>query len=150
MPYLRAHMTRADLGDTLALVNALLNAASAVLLASGRLAIARGTRKLHRALMITAFLTSCTFLASYLTRMALTGAHRDPHTGMVHVAYIALLGSHMLLAIAVVPLVLRTLWLAYKDRFAEHRKLAAVTFPIWLYVSVTGVLVYLMLYRLPV
>ena len=142
-------MNRAELGDTLALANAFLNGTSGVFLASGRVAIARQKRSVHRALMIAAFVTSCTFLASYLTRVALTGTHRDPHEGFVHVAYLVLLGTHMILAIAVVPLVLRTLWLAYKERFAEHKKLAKVTFPIWLYVSVTGVIVYLMLYRLP-
>jgi putative membrane protein len=139
-------MNSAALGDTLALVNACLNGTCAVLLVSGRVAIGRGKRDVHRRLMVTAFVVSAVFLVSYLTRVALTGTHRDPHEGLRHVVYLLVLGSHMILAMVVVPMVLVTLWLAYKARFARHRKLARITFPVWLYVSVTGVLVYLMLY----
>jgi putative membrane protein len=142
-------MTREALGDALALVNALLNGTSAALLLAGRVAIARRRIPVHRRFMKTAFATSSLFLASYLTRVALTGTHVDPHVGVVHVIYLLVLFSHMLLAITVVPLVLRTLWLAYKKRFDKHRRIARFTFPIWLYVSVTGVLVYVMLYVVP-
>jgi putative membrane protein len=142
-------MTHAELGDHLALVNAILNGASALLILLGRVAIARGRRDVHRGLMLGALGTSATFLVSYLTRVALTGTHADPHHGIVHVTYLAILITHMLLAIAVVPMVLRALWLAYKGRFAQHRSLARVTFPVWLYVSVTGVVVYVMLYHVP-
>jgi putative membrane protein len=141
-------MTSETLGDTLAFVNACLNGTCAILLVSGRLAIARGKREVHRRFMLTAFVVSTVFLASYLTRVALTGTHRDPHEGLRHAAYLAILGSHMLLAMLVVPMVLTTLWFAYKSRFARHRALAKVTFPVWLYVSVTGVVVYMMLYWL--
>jgi putative membrane protein len=143
-------VTPAEWGDTLAMVNAILNGTSAVLLLSGRVAVAKKKVVTHRALMIAAFVTSTVFLISYLARVALTGAHNDPHTGFVHVLYLVVLFSHMILAMAVVPLVLRTLWLAYKKRFESHRKIAKVTFPVWLYVSVTGVAVYVMLYHLPV
>jgi len=143
-------MTHVELGDHLALVNAILNGTSAALILAGRMAIARGERGVHRGLMLGALATSATFLASYLTRVALTGTHVDPHTGVVHWTYLAILGTHMLLAIAVVPMVLRTLWLAWKGRFAQHKALARVTFPVWLYVSVTGVVVYVMLYHVPV
>jgi putative membrane protein len=143
-------MDRAAIGDHLALLNALLNGTSALLILSGRIAIAGGRRDVHQRLMIGAFLTSAVFLVSYLTRVALTGTHADPHTGVVHAVYLAVLLSHMVLAMAVVPLVLRTLWLARGKRFVEHRKIARVTFPVWLYVSVTGVVVYVMLYHLPV
>ncbi len=142
-------MTRESLGETLALVNAILNGTTALFILAGRVAIARKKVMTHRALMMAAFVTSSVFLTSYLTRVALTGTHLDPHTGIVHIAYYVILFSHMVLAMATVPLVLRTLWLAYKKRFEQHRKIARVTFPVWLYVSVTGVIVYLMLYHLP-
>ena len=127
-------MNRAEIGDLLALVNALLNATSAILILSGRVAIGRGRRDVHRGFMVGAFVTSAVFLVSYLTRVALTGTHADPHHGAVHGIYLAVLGSHMLLAMTVVPLVLRTLWLARAQRFAQHRAIARVTYPIWLYV----------------
>ncbi len=143
-------MDHAALGDTLAACNATLNGTAAVLLLAGRVAVARKKTKLHRALMLSAFAVSTAFLVSYLTRVALTGTHADPHHGWVHVAYYAILGSHMLLAVLVVPLVLVTLSFAYKKRFVRHRVLARWTFPVWLYVSVTGVVVYLVLYRVPI
>jgi uncharacterized membrane protein YozB (DUF420 family) len=143
-------MTREAIGESLALVNAILNGTSALLILSGRIAIARRRPATHRALMMAAFITSSVFLASYLTRVALTGTHVDPHRGWVHALYLTVLVTHMILAIIVVPLVLRTLWLAYKRRFESHKKIARVTFPVWLYVSVTGVVVYVMLYVVPV
>jgi putative membrane protein len=81
--------------------------------------------------------------------VALTGTHVDPHHGFVHAAYLAILGSHMLLAMLVVPLVLVALVFAWRRRFDKHRAVARWTFPVWLYVSVTGVVVYAMLYHLP-
>jgi putative membrane protein len=143
-------MTSSELGDHLALVNAILNGTSACLILAGRVAIGRGARQVHRGLMLGALATSALFLTSYLTRVALTGTHADPHTGILHVSYLVILVTHMLLAMAVVPMVLRALWLAYKGRFEQHRKIARVTFPVWLYVSVTGVVVYVMLYQVPV
>jgi putative membrane protein len=142
-------MTRVEIGDTLAFVNALLNGTSALFIVLGRVAIARKRPRVHRALMLTALAASTIFLCSYLTRVALTGTHLDPHRGWVHALYLTVLTTHMTLAIAVVPLVLRALWLAYKTRFAQHKKLARITFPVWLYVSVTGVVVYVMLYVVP-
>jgi putative membrane protein len=143
-------VTHAELGDRLAELNAVLNGTAAVLLVSGRLAIARKATRTHRALMLSAFVVSAVFLCSYLTRVALTGTHLDPHHGWLHAAYIAILGSHMILAMCVVPLVITALVFAYRKRFARHRAVARWTFPIWLYVSVTGVVVYLVLYRMPV
>lgn len=139
-------MTRLEWGDALAALNACLNATCAVLLVCGRIAIARRRDRTHRALMLCAFAVSSLFLASYLTRVALTGTHAYPHAGLLRAVYFAVLGSHMLLAILVVPLVLSALWFAWKKRFARHRALTRWTFPIWLYVSVTGVVVYAMLY----
>lgn len=143
-------MTHEALGDALALTNAVLNGTSALFILSGRVAIARRRPDVHRKLMIAAFLTSSVFLVSYLTRVALTGTHADPHHGLVHWLYYSILFTHMILATAVVPLVLRTLWLARQKRFVQHRKIARFTFPVWLYVSVTGVVVYVMLYHVPV
>jgi putative membrane protein len=142
-------VTRAALGDLLALVNASLNGTSAVLIVAAYVAILRGRQRLHRALMLSAVGVSAAFLISYLTRVALTGTHRYPGDGTLKTIYLALLGSHMLLAAAVPPLVLRSVFLAWRRRFAEHRRIVRVTLPVWLYVSVTGVLVYVMLYHAP-
>jgi putative membrane protein len=136
------------LADVLPTVNAALNAASAVLLFAGWRAIRAGRRDVHRALMLSAFGSSTLFLASYLTRVALTGTHRFPGSGLLRAAYLAVLASHTLLAVAALPLVLRTLFLALRERLPEHRRIARWTLPIWLYVSVTGVVVYVMLYHL--
>ena len=143
-------MTREEIGAALALTNAILNGTAATLILAGRVAIAKKKPMMHRALMIAAFVTSAVFLTSYLTRVALTHTHVDPHTGWTHYTYLLVLVTHMICAIAVGPLVLRTLWLAYKKRFEQHRKIARVTCPVWLYVSVTGVVVYVMLYVVPV
>jgi putative membrane protein len=134
------------LGEILPPVNAALNATSAALLSLGWLAIRTGRRQRHRALMLAALGTSALFLAGYLTRVALTGTHRFPGTGLVRTAYLAVLGSHTVLAAVVLPLVLRTLWLALRGRFDAHRGVARWTLPVWLYVSATGVVVYVMLY----
>jgi putative membrane protein len=142
-------MTHLELGDALAAVNATLNATCAALLLAGRFAIAHRRTRTHRALMVSAFVVSSLFLTSYLTRIALTGTHVDPHHGWLHMAYLAVLGSHMVLAVLVVPLVLVTLALAVRRRFERHRALARWTFPVWLYVSVTGVVVYMVLYHVP-
>ena len=94
-----------------------------------------------------AFITSAIFLVCYLTRFYLTGAHRFPGTGWLKIVYLTILFSHMVLAVVTVPLVLRTLYLARRARFREHRRIARFTFPVWMYVSVTGVVVYVMLYH---
>jgi putative membrane protein len=136
------------LAEVLPTVNALLNLGSAVLLVAGWRAIRSGRRVLHRRLMLCACASSVLFLASYLTRMALTGTHRFPAEGAVRIAYLAVLGSHTVLAALTLPLVLRTLQLSLTARFEAHRRIARVTFPVWMYVSTTGVVVYLMLYHL--
>jgi putative membrane protein len=138
------------LAATLPVLNACLNGTSAVCLLLGYLAIRRGDRVMHSRLMRGAFLASSVFLASYLTRMALFGSKHFVGTGAAKAFYLTVLFSHMFLAMGVLPLVLRVLYLALKERFAEHRRLARVTYPAWLYVSVTGVVVYFMLYHWPV
>ena len=82
-----------------------------------------------------------------MIRFSLTGTHRFAGEGLARTVYLVVLFSHMILAVVVVPLVLRLLYLAFKDRFDEHRRLARWTFPVWMYVSVTGIVVYLMLYQ---
>lgn len=136
------------LADVLPTVNASLNGSSAILLFAGWRAIKAGRRNLHHWLMISALLASALFLVCYLIRVGLTGTHRFPHEGWLKAVYYLVLFTHMILAMAVVPLALRTFWLAQKGRFDRHRGIARWTFPIWLYVSVTGVVVYVMLYHL--
>jgi putative membrane protein len=134
------------LASILPSVNAGLNAASGLLLLAGWRAIRAGKRERHRALMLAACASSTLFLAGYLTRVALTGTHRFPADGALRALYLAVLASHTLLATLLLPLVLRTLQLSLGARFREHRRIARVTFPAWLYVSVTGVAVYVLLY----
>ncbi|HEY6270409.1 MAG TPA: DUF420 domain-containing protein [Terriglobales bacterium] len=129
-------------------LNATLNGASAVLIATGRVLIRRKQVRRHRACMIAAVTTSTLFLASYLYYHAHVGSVHFPGQGWIRVVYFALLISHTLLAATVVPLVLLTLTAALRGRFDRHRRIARWTYPIWLYVSVTGVLVYLMLYQI--
>jgi uncharacterized membrane protein YozB (DUF420 family) len=133
--------------DALPSINATLNGTSAVLLFVGYRAIRYKRIPLHRFAMQGAFVTSTIFLVCYLTRFYLTGAHHFPGGGWLKILYLAILFSHMVLAVATVPLVLRTLFLARASRFVEHRKIAKITFPVWMYVSVTGVIVYVMLYH---
>jgi putative membrane protein len=134
--------------EVLPSVNAALNGTSAVLLVLGFRAIRTGHRERHRALMLAALASSILFLAGYFTRIALTGTHAFPGAGAFRAVYLAVLASHTLLAAVAGPLVLRTLFLALKDRFPSHRQIARWTLPVWLYVSVTGVVVYVMLYHL--
>ena len=140
-------MTALELGDLLARVNAGLNATSLLRVITGFALARSGRLEAHRRAMKGAFAASVVFLASYVTRFALTGSHRFAGTGALKVVYLAVLFSHMILAVATVPLVLRTLFLALKDRRDEHRRLARLTFPIWSYVSLTGVVVYVLLYH---
>ncbi|MCU1283361.1 MAG: hypothetical protein JWM53_6907 [bacterium] len=138
-----------EAGATLALCNAIMNGASALLLLGGWAAIRRGRRDVHWKFMAGAFIVSCLFLISYVTRVLISGTHKYPGTGPWKTVYLAVLISHMILAITVPPLALRTLFLARKRRYVEHKSLVRFTWPIWMYVSVTGVLVYVLLYHPP-
>ena len=129
-------------------VNAALNATSATLVVLGWRAIRAGDRDRHRALMLAAFASSTLFLAGYLTRVALTGTHAFPGGGALRAAYLAILASHTVLAALAAPMVLRTLFLGLRGRFQDHRRIARATLPVWLYVSATGVAVYVLLYHL--
>ena len=131
----------------LAILNALLNFTSAVLLVCAYAAIRRRRIRAHATLMIAAFCVSTLFLISYVTYHIGHGSTRYPGEGGWRLLYYAVLVPHVLLAVALLPLALRTLYLAARQRWALHKRLARWTFPIWLYVSVTGVVVYLMLYH---
>jgi putative membrane protein len=129
-------------------INAGLNLTCFVLLVAGRLAIARGDRALHRKRMLGAFAVSTIFLVSYVIRFATTGAHRYPGEGWDRALYLVLLFSHMTLAVVLVPLVVGALRRGLRGDYASHRRIVRFTWPIWMYVSVTGVIVFLMLYVL--
>jgi uncharacterized membrane protein YozB (DUF420 family) len=131
-------------------INASLNGLSAVLLVTGHAFIGRGKVAAHRAMMISAFIASSLFLVSYLY-------YHWPHhggivyfhgTGWIRTLYFTILVSHTILAIIIVPMVLITLTRALREQFDRHRAIARWTYPIWLYVSITGVIVYLMLFQM--
>ncbi|MDB4957539.1 MAG: hypothetical protein JWO36_5108 [Myxococcales bacterium] len=129
-------------------INAALNLTCFIFLIAGRMAIARGEVELHRKRMLAAFTASSVFLVSYLIRFATTGAHKYPGVGWDRTLYLSTLFSHMVLAVVLVPLVIGALRRALRGDIAAHKRLVRFTWPIWVYVSVTGVLVYLMLYHL--
>ncbi len=132
----------------LPILNATLNTISAIFLLIGRRFIRSGDRTRHRRMMLSAFVSSTLFLISYITYHILYGTQHFRGEGVIRYFYFAILGSHTLLAAVIVPLVLTTLWRALKGNYTKHRLIARWTFPIWLYVSITGVVIYLMLYQL--
>jgi uncharacterized membrane protein YozB (DUF420 family) len=129
-------------------LNATLNGASAVLLTAGRVLIGHKRIALHRACMLAAFATSSVFLVCYLYYHAHVGSVHFPGQGWVRGLYFTILISHTVLAAVVVPLVLLSLNYGLRARFDRHRRISRWTFPVWLYVSITGVVVYIMLYRI--
>lgn len=129
-------------------LNAVLNALSAGLLAYGYARIRRGDIAGHRRAMISALVSSAVFLTSYLVYHAHVGSVRFQGVGTIRVAYFTILLTHTVLAVVIVPLILMTLVRALRGRFEAHRRLARWTLPLWAYVSVTGVVIYWMLYRL--
>ena len=128
-------------------LNASLNGTSAVLLVLGWSSIRRRNVAAHRACMLAAFTASSLFLVSYLVYHASAGSVRFTGTGWVRPVYFTLLISHIVLSAIVLPLALTTIYRAWSSDFVRHRRIARWTLPVWLYVSVTGVVVYLMLYR---
>jgi len=127
--------------------NAILNGASAILITTGYVMI-RGKRvQAHKACMLAAVGTSTAFLISYLAYHVRVGSVRFPGQGFARHAYLTMLGSHTILAAAMVPLVMVTLVRAFRGKFSEHKRIARWTLPLWAYVSVTGVLIYLLLYQ---
>ena len=129
-------------------LNACLNATSFVLLSSGYFFIRTGKVALHRACQIAALCVSSLFLASYLTYHFNHGTTRFQGTGLSRPIYFTILTSHTILAIVIVPLIIITFYRAFRMDFIRHRRIARITLPLWLYVSITGVIVYLMLYQI--
>lgn len=130
-------------------LNAALNGLAAVLLVLGLVFIRTGRRVAHQRCMVSAFVTSCVFLVFYvLHKVLVKGVHtRLGAEGLIQTAYYVMLASHILLAMAIVPLALVTLARGLRERFDAHRRIARWTWPLWMYVSVTGVLIYFMLYH---
>ena len=137
-------MTIADLPA----LNATLNGIAAVLLVIGYVLVRRRRFEQHRRVMLTAFGTSVLFLVSYLIYHANVGSRPFPGQGPIRLVYFTILITHIILAAAIVPLALVTLSRGLSRRYDRHRQIARWTLPIWLYVSITGVAVYLMLYRM--
>ena len=129
-------------------LNAVLNATSATLLVIGYRLIRRRRVQQHRRVMLAAFTASTLFLISYLVYHANVGSRPFPGQGPIRTVYFAILISHVVLAAVILPMALITLWRALSERFDRHRRIARWTLPLWLYVSVTGVIVYLMLYQM--
>ena len=129
-------------------LNATLNGIAAILLVIGYILIRRGRVQHHRRVMLAAFTTSALFLVSYVTYHANAGSRPFGGQGAIRILYFAILISHVILAAAILPMALITLTLGLRARFDRHMRIARWTLPIWLYVSVTGVVVYLMLYQM--
>jgi len=130
-------------------LNAALNATAASLLACGYAMIRRRRIALHRACMVGAFAASLLFLASYTVYHAQAGSKPFPGQGLARPIYFAILASHVTLAAVILPMAVMTLARALRAQYDRHRRLARWTLPIWIYVSVTGVVIYVMLYRMP-
>jgi uncharacterized membrane protein YozB (DUF420 family) len=130
----------------LATINAVLNAISAVLLVVGWVLIAQGNWKAHRAVMVAAFSVSAIFLVSYLTYHYLVGHVTFGGQGVIRTVYLGILASHIVLAVAGPVLAISMFVLAFRGKWHRHRQLGRITMPIWLYVSVTGVIIYFMVY----
>ena len=129
-------------------LNACLNASSAILLFSGWRFIKAHNVAAHRACQISALIVSLLFLTSYLTYHYFHGTTRFQGTGLARPIYFTILTSHTILAIVIVPLVALTFYRAFRADFVRHRRIAMITLPLWFYVSITGVIVYLMLYQI--
>ena len=125
--------------STLPALNAVLNSISAILLTSGYIFIRRGNVAAHKRCMVSAFTTSTLFLISYLTYHYFAGINRFSGQGVLRAVYLSILSTHTVLAVVIVPLVLMTLTRALRGSFERHKKIARRTLPLWLYVSVTGV-----------
>lgn len=123
-------------------LNASLNALAFVLLLSGYIAIRKQNKILHRNLMTSALVVSAAFLASYLTYHYNTGHRVFPDLGWIKTVYLFILVPHVILAAVMVPMIILTFYRAFSGQWEKHKKIAKVTFPIWLYVSITGVVIY--------
>lgn len=129
-------------------VNATLNTISAILLTIGYVLIRQRRIEAHKRCMLAAFAVSVLFLISYVIYHANAGSTPFTRQGWIRPVYFTILISHIILAFVIVPLAIRTLYLAWRERFEQHRRIAKITLPVWLYVSITGVLIYIMLYQM--
>jgi uncharacterized membrane protein YozB (DUF420 family) len=129
-------------------VNATLNATSGIFLFTGYVLIKKRQINAHRNAMLAAFASSTLFLTSYLVYHYHAGSRPFPGTGAIRLVYFAILISHVLLAMAILPLAISTLTKGLRGQYARHKRVAKWTFPLWMYVSVTGVVVYVMLYQM--
>lgn len=129
-------------------LNALLNGTSAIFLTAGYVLIRRGRRQLHKKCMLAALAASSAFLTSYVIYHANTGSRPFPGQGGIRIVYFTILITHVVLAATILPLALVTTARGLRAQYTRHRQVARWTLPIWLYVSVTGVVIYVMLYRL--
>ena len=127
--------------------NAILNGSSAVLITTGYVMIRSKRVQAHKACMLAAVGTSTAFLISYVVYHLRVGSVRFPGRGFARHAYLTMLGTHTILAAAIVPLVIVTLVRAFRGKFSDHKRIARWTLPLWAYVSVTGVLIYILLYQ---
>ena len=132
----------------LPLINACLNGLATLFLTLGFIFIKRGNKIAHRNCMVSAFVTSAVFLACYLTYHFSTGATRFVEPEWFRPIYLVLLFTHVVLAVVILPLIFMTFSRALKERFEQHKKIARWTWPLWMYVSITGVLIYLLLYQI--
>ena len=128
-------------------LNATLNAIAGCLLMYGYISIKQGKRELHKKIMISALAVSAAFLTSYLIYHYHVPSKKFPDLGWIKTVYFLILFPHILLAAIMVPMILKTFWHAFREEWDQHKKIAKITFPIWMYVSITGVIVYFMLYH---
>ncbi len=128
-------------------LNASLNGVATVLLLSGFIAIKKGQRQFHIICMVSALLVSALFLISYLVYHAHVGSKPFPDLGWIKTVYLIILVPHIILAAVMVPMILKTFWHAFRQEWEKHKRIARWTFPIWIYVSITGVIIYFMLYH---
>lgn len=132
--------------STLPTLNAILNLTAAILLITGHRMLRKGKIDLHRKCMTWAFVMSCVFLVSYLTYHSLFGSRSFWGTGLIRTVYLSILATHTVCAAVIVPMAILTLVRGLKRQDGKHRKIARWTYPLWVYVSVTGVIIYVMLY----
>jgi putative membrane protein len=128
-------------------LNASLNALAASLLLIGFIAIKKGHKEFHKQVMILALMVSAGFLTSYLIYHYHVPSKKFPDLGIIKTIYLIILVPHIILAAVMVPMILKTFWHAFRKEWEAHKKIARITFPIWMYVSITGVIVYFMLYQ---
>ncbi|MCB9060295.1 MAG: DUF420 domain-containing protein [Halobacteriovoraceae bacterium] len=130
-------------------INALLNTCSFILLMAGYISIKNDKKIFHRNCMVLALITSACFLVFYLFYHYNFGSKRFPELGLIKTIYLVILFTHTILATAMVPMIVKTFYHAFKGQWDKHKKIARLTLPVWIYVSFTGILIYLMLYQLP-